>query len=692
MYHDLLRLRRVSRVIFALAITVLTICGARSVSAQSVWQQLKDQAKKTKEEMKQATQPHQTPQKQSGQQTPQTSRRGEQRGEGGEASVPISLPEGTRVEETVLAPLADGAKFYVSPHGVHVATFETSGSRAVMYYDGEAGPKFDEILGGGANMPGEAQVAFSPDGKRYAYCGRAGNEFVVMVDGKELMRSSDTQMGKFDGNSCMLGFTANSKHIWMVNLVIRSSQSVDYFARFYFDGKLAALPSYGGEQRIGATGPVHVSFSPDGERYAYVAIDPANQQKWALVVDGKVAPYLGGSPQWSADSQHLFTTIQKPALGGRGTFMEAMLDGKPFMRADEIKLHVSCGGSMVVAEATAGNNTPRPTQFLVVDGKKVPGSEIIHQGGARIEQITISPDGKHFAARFTNGQGRQYVFLDGKPQQEYQIVDHIAFTADSSKVTYTAFTNNKPYAIIGDQESQACLAEPLGPVVDMHGGLMLAPAGGRAGTICTLTGGAINLFIDGKSLSLPEGAESADDIRFSPDGQHYAYTAAFRGSDRRLVLDGALQMNSNLGSPGDAGPRRYVFSPDSQHIAVYSLPPQNTGTYATGIFLDGKYVPVSATPMFYRIEFTKDSRHLAWAQTVPSRREFRIVMDGKPVAEIEPAVSPGSRDTWWEMTSDGGLLILGQDDKSLKRITITPSAKTSAAGMLGSDSSLAKAR
>ena len=48
-----------------------------------------------------------------------------------------------------MAPLARRVRSsFVSPHGVHVATFENSGSRAVIYYDGVPGPKFDEILGG----------------------------------------------------------------------------------------------------------------------------------------------------------------------------------------------------------------------------------------------------------------------------------------------------------------------------------------------------------------------------------------------------------------------------------------------------------------------------------------------------------------------------------------------------------------
>ena len=63
------------------------------------------------------------------------------------------------------------------------------------------GPKFDEILGGQINSSVEAEVAFSPDGKRYAYCGRLGGEMVVMVDGKEFLRSSESNMGRFDGSS-----------------------------------------------------------------------------------------------------------------------------------------------------------------------------------------------------------------------------------------------------------------------------------------------------------------------------------------------------------------------------------------------------------------------------------------------------------------------------------------------------------
>src|SRR3569833_3285590 len=222
-----------------------------------------------------------------------------------------------------------------------------------------------------------------------------------------------------------------------------------------------------------------ISFSPDGNHFALIVTDPADDTRWGLVVDGKMAPYRGGPVQWSADSQHLYTTIDHPGAIG---YTEAMLDGKPFMRADHLVLYVAPAGHMVVAVVDAAIHTTTPLQFLVVDGKKVPGTEIVHQRGAQIDQVTISPDGKHYAARFTTTQNHQYVFVDGKRAQEYQNVDHIVFTSEPSKVTYTAFSNGKPYSIIGDDESETYIATPSNPVIDTHGALMTAATNNQTKT------------------------------------------------------------------------------------------------------------------------------------------------------------------------------------------------------------------
>jgi WD40 repeat protein len=565
-----------------------------------------------------------------------------------------------------------------------VATWEKSGSRAVVYYDGVPGPKFDEILGGQINSSVEAGIAFSPDGKRFAYCGRLGDEMVVMVDGKEFQRTTESNMGRFDGSSCKLGFTSNSKHVFMFSAARRSTSRGDGRIRFIFDGK--DVPGTTAKATGGNEDIRDVFFSPDGDHFALTVSDPADETKWGLVVDGKMAPYLGSPVAWSADSQHLYTTIRHPGTNGN---TEAMLDGKPFIRADQLVLHVSPAGNMWVAVVDAGIHNPSPTQFLVVNGKKVPGTEIVHQNGAFIDEVAFSPDGKHYAARFTTTQNRQYLVVDGKRAQEYQKVDHIVFTPEPTKVTYTAFTNG-PYAIIGDQESDACLPEPTPPVIDSKGALVIAPVGGRAGGICGLNGGeAPTMYLDGKTLRMPEGVRGASDLRFSPDGEHYAYRAGFQGGGMRLVVDGAVQMNSNLGTPSTAR-YHYVFSPDSKHIAVDSAPPTDTGVFASGLFLDGKYIPVAANTAMMRLEFTADSKHIVWAQGVPSRTVMRIYVDGKAVAEPEIAINFTSPEAWWDMLPDGRLAVLGQDENNLKRITITPSSETSVAGLGGGGALVAK--
>jgi hypothetical protein len=660
--------RAATRISLGVAFLLIAMCVVPADGdAQSLWKKIKDQVKQAEQQQNQPKQPQ--PQQR---QTGQAGNQGQpQPGQDAANSGPIVPPSGTKVEENVVAPIANGAKFFISPHGVHIATMENSGSRMVIYYDGVAGPKFDTILGGSGNLPAEASIVFSPDGKRYAYCGVSGDQFVVMVDGKEQGRSSETNMGRFNGHSCMLGFTSNSQHVFYSSFVVKSMSTGGHFTRFVFDGK--SDPPSNPVQGSGALGDNYPAFSPDGNHYAYVAIDPADQHRWGLIVDGKLAAYKGADPQWSADSQHLYTTLTLPGPGGRGEVMQAMLDGKPFLRANHIVLHIPPAGNMVVAEVTAGGGPDGSEQFLVIGGKKVPGAEVSGYGrGPQIDMITFSPDGKHLAARITNAQSRQFVFVDGKHGQDYQYVDHLAFTADSSKIVYTASTGGNPYVIYGDEESNYCQASGTGVT-----SVVIAPAGNRAGAICGVNSGVPNLFMDGKTVPLPSGVQGAQDLRFTPDGQHYVYIASYRGMLRRLAIDGIAQESSNLGNVS-VGTRDYTISPDSEHIAHYAFPPTDSAVYERGVFLDGKYIPSGQSPLGFKVTFTPDGKHIIWGQNVPGKDAYRVYVDGKPVVETEAAVNPANSDqVWWEMSGDGTLNFLAQDDTSLKRISITPSSSTS---------------
>jgi len=647
--------------LFVCLIALLATCSGPT-AAQSVWKKMKDAAKQASQQGQQPQQPQQPGQQQPGQKPPKPGQRQQSTSGQVNDSGPFKPPAGTKIEATVLAPLQDRAKFEVSPHGVHVATTETDGSRAVIYYDGVVGPKFDEILpqtGG--------NVAFSPDGKRYAYCARLGAQYVVMVDGKELVRSSESNSGRFDGESCHLGFTSNNKHVFWTSNVVLETKRGSMYRRFWFDGR----PSPTGSVNDGAT------ISPDGDHFAYVLTisDPYHQDRFAFAVDGKIAPYMAGSPQWTADSKHLYT---QRSAAPNGT--ELLFDGKPIAKAFGFNVYIPPVGDMVVVAVSGGINF-HPVSFLVVNGKKVPGSDTVERGA--ITKVVFSPDGKHYAALCGDTSNHQFVIVDGKRGQEYVSIDNLVFTADSSTVVYQSLMNGKQFIVIGDQEFGAALGG-VQPAV-------IAPAGNRVAAFLFVNG-TRNLLLDRKMTAL--SAHDGGDLSFTPDGAHYAYFAVDSSMGHRLVIDGVPQPQSALTKVDtmdlqNAQALKYVFSADSKHIAHFAGPPTPTGGYERGIFLDGKYVPASSEGTNNHLCFSPDSKHVFWIHAY-GNQPYRVFVDGKPLVEFySTGGNAASVPHWWDFGPDGSLSLLAQDDNSLKRITITLSEETSLATMLGSGSAVA---
>jgi hypothetical protein len=658
--------------IFTLAVlaVIIGIVGG-SAAAQStpkkpsIWQQMKDAAKQAGQQ----GQPQQQPQ-QPGQRPPRPGQQAPGQAQGGSPindSGPFKPPAGTKIEEKILAPVQDRAKFEVSPHGVHVATIETDGSRAVVWYDGAEGPKFDEIL----PQNGDYSVAFSPDGNRYAYCARSGSQLIVMVDGKELTRSSESIDGHYDARNCDLGFTANSKHVYYRSWVNLGTEHGKSFMRFVFDGK----PS-----PPGSVDKDSIAISPDSEHFAYTLTisDPRGQDRYELAVDGKPALYFGGAPQWSTDSKHLFTQARVRLGPQLGTGTDLLLDGKPIMRAYHMEVHIPPVGDMFMCTVNAPAGQGKSVTFLTVGSKKIPGSEVDGLQGA-VETFVFSPDGKHFAALYRY-QNSHFVMVDGKKQLEYQNIQNVSFTADSSKVVYRAGANGKTFVVLGDQESDAYAFQSLAAA------LVIAPVGNRVGSLVSGDNNAPLLYMDGTTIR--PGLKGMSQLQFNSDGTHYAYVALDSGNGTRLAVDGVAQPASNFGATSQAIYAKYTLSPDGRHVAHFGYPLQPTGDDEHGLFLDGRYMPINHGMNTSFLTFSPDNLHLVWFQMVPSTYEFRVVVDGKPVVQMESVSNMGINNEaikWFDFLPDGTLLVLGQDEKSIKRISITPSAETSLATMLGGD-------
>jgi hypothetical protein len=649
--------RRITRRIFLRTLPCLlllaTVTGAETAAGQSIWQQMKQAAKQAAQQQRQQ-QSRRQPQKQQQRASQPSAPAQPQAQESQNGPHPFQPPTGTKVEEKVLGPADPGARFYLSPHGVHVAVVTTAGSRGVVLYDGVEGPKFDEICSvspDGRTSSANAQLVFSPDGEHYAYCGRLGDQFVAMVDGKEYAR---TTAAAANSGPFTAWFTSDSKHAFMD--VQTESPGHNGYHRLMFDGK-PGPPS---------NAQITPVISPDCTRYAYIVTDPRDNVHQMLVVDGKPVGYLGGDLQFSADSKHLFATVRASAASP-GSPMLLLMDGKPVLKADSVKLHVPPAGNMNVAEVLQGSNRATGVKFLVIDGKKVPGSEI--PASVAIQQFVFSPDGKHYACVYGNktGTGATWVFSDGKKGLNYQDIQQLAFTPDSSKLVYLALTNGKRFIVYGGQESDGVMGV-LDPVT--------APAGNHVAAIFPSINGAPGKFyLDGKTTPVP--GRAAVSVSFSPDGAHYAYNC-----DGRLVLDGVVQENSAMHGNNDV---KFIFSPDSKHVAHFSTK-ISTSPWTPGIFLDRKWFPVEAgiTSGITRMAFTPDSKHLVWALETADYH-FRAYIDGKPVFEASRPTQGTELNSaaWWEPAGDGTISFLARDETSLKRITVMPSPESSLEALLG---------
>ena len=397
--------------------------------------------------------------------------------------------------------------------------------------DGVDGPKIDNLIFNIAgdqyraesmwvNMP--IPVIFSKDGAHWAYMAKQGDEYVVMLDGKELARGPINTHNL--GSSLNLTFSANGQHIFWSDDDAQGNYVI------VVDGKpgpaMRTLPQ--------------LFLSPDGSRYAYINYNRDGTGAWAFV-DGKQVNYFGDIVQFTAQN-NLVSTMRTP--DGNNILL---LNGKPEIKANSFRqMTISPDGKQIAMIITPQPNAP---SFLTVNGKQVAGTE-----GLNVEKVYFSLDGNHYAALCDTKTGAQFMIIDGKKGDEYPtIAQQVAndsnthwqyvtwtgnnsifgnlnlpvpgFTADSSKFVYVANSNGRQFLVINDDESnrlrQYAHARPQSGRQShrrlcCHAGQYPARSHGRQ-----------------RYQHRGLGGQRISQLTFSPQGTHYAFISEAHGVSRR---------------------------------------------------------------------------------------------------------------------------------------------------------------
>jgi hypothetical protein len=576
----------------------------------------------------------------------------------------IALADAT-VDQQPLGP--DGQLFggSLSPKGLHMAVFAGKGSHYQIIMDGVEGPKIDNLIFNIAgdeyragSMWGNAPipVIFSKDGAHWAYMAKQGDEYVVMLDGKEFARGPINKRNQ--ANSLNLTFSANGQHLFW--------SDSDAQGKFVIvaDGKPGPSSLY----------LPQLVISPDGNHYAYVSYNRDGTAAWAFV-DGRQVNYFGENLQYTARNV-LVSTMHTPDNNN-----VLVLDGKPSIKALTLTpMWISDDGKQI-----ANVITPRQgaASFLTVDGKQVAGTE-----GLVTEKVYFSPDGKHYAALCDTKTGAKFMIIDGKKGDEYPTISTGAysinnethwrfvtwmqnqalfnelqppvpgFTADSSKFVYVANSNGRQFVVINDDESNA-FGDTLASV--------LSPVGNRIATYGITPDHIQHIILDGKDTNYGSelGAARISQLTFSPHGTHYAFLRQLT-----LYLDNVVQPGLLQGS--------YVFSPDDKHLAYEA----NDGG-KNYIVCDGKVVSDKAG-MVNHIFFSPDSQHIYWVSTgnlamlgAPGTKDSTMLyMDGKPATHysdngtfLDPLT-----DTWTslhpEFSDDGVMTFIARTDGNVRRFRV----------------------
>ena len=595
-----------------------------------------------------------------------------------------------KVDEQVVGPVVQDAKYIVSPQGTHLATVGRKGSRMMVTVDGVAGPKVDEVVtpvlafidprpytstSGSEAPPPQPQpqaVTFSKDGKHYAYIARVGQEWLLLEDNKEVLRLPAAGMvggtagiGAIAGNTDVrLQFAGDDgKHLFF-------GKSGYAGFELWVDGQ--KMPGYYASGGSGE-GTVDPLIYANGDHFAYLAkMGTRPEDKRVLIIDGKEAEYLGENLQVTADG-HL-VSISREKEGDR-----LLVDGKSLFKARQIlAVHVApaghrifrCSGIRIRTAALASScwwMANRPKRRCARPSSRWSSAPTANAGPQPAG--APAPNGSSPTAR------RPGVPVHRADRR--QPYPRAVLLARFLHVVYVAHAASKSFVVTDEDESDAYDSSPLFRFMPDGKGLLTYGQQAQAWV----------LSLDGKVTRLPPRTYvQMDSFTWSPDHSHYAYNVGFAARGE-VYEDG-----KTTGLSGT-----FSFSPDSKHLAVVG---SRAADAKAGLFVDGELAYAMVQSIAYHA-FSPDSQHLFWMSLEPVTTpnpvdafEWVTYADGKAVAHHDrsPAAQAllfphgfgqfATTPPAWSVNPDGVLHLLTPSAEGIKHIKATPGSDTSLARVL----------
>ncbi len=259
----------------------------------------------------------------------------------------------------------------------------------------------------GVNNPPQMHVAWSADGKRFAYIQRNDPNpgVTMMVNGKAMGPTYNSTSAPFwspDGSR--LAYVGNSPS--------------------------GAFPVIDGQELEGYTWVKDFKWSPDGKRYGFQG---ANATGIWMVIDGKQQPKsLGvqdGTLTWSPDGKHVAYSSQTTGSGYQpmvdlvvqphnlGTFHARVLNNRNLFFPPLI--YSPDGSRLAYVGTTAG--MPRAAVWVNGVAQQGPMPSYFHPNW--------SPDSKHFAAVTSSGT-LWVIMIDGKLSPGYEDILELNLASD----------------------------------------------------------------------------------------------------------------------------------------------------------------------------------------------------------------------------------------------------------------------